>query len=105
MDTDYWISFHLEEDGTYNYRYANFFQTIYDISSLRWDQFTSFLLIRSFDNIDVIAREITVVIDESVDTVLIRKLDAQSARLIGVDHGGFLTTFVPYVRKFDTRIC
>lgn len=81
----YWMTFRLEDDGTWQRRYDALKSTISDCTtgSKWWVEPTSFILFRSEAKIDELAALVAEAIDTETDVALLAMTDYKSARVIG----------------------
>ena len=103
-EIDYWMSFRIADerssDGrTYNDRYTALVATYNTLSTMVWDETTSFTLLCSQRDIDHIAASLKKAVDPARDMVLMRVLGQPVARVIGVYYDGDLNKFLPYLKK------
>jgi hypothetical protein len=74
MAYEYGISFELKKDSTYQDRYQSLVDQFYDTESeVPWDETTSFVLLRSKENIDELADRLyfSTELDASKDILLV----------------------------------
>jgi hypothetical protein len=98
MAIDYWISFRLEDGRTYSDRYDGLTAAFRKCGTLLWEETTSFVLLRSTLNIDQLAAALSKPIDLDTDMILVRELNAKSARIAGVFYDKDLLEFLPYLK-------
>ena len=102
--TKYLLTFRIHDEtvaGLQPYERRNALYGIVDeMSSQWWLEPTSFMLFESENDIDALAGACKAAIAPSVDLVLIRKLDAGTARVMGkIDDPTTLAQMMPYVSR------
>ena len=100
MEKEFWISYKIHADSTYQKRYNDFISKIDDVSLSQWENdTTSFHIIESDYTIDVIANHLYKALLPS-DNFLIRKMNLKAARYFGQDSDfEELKKFISYVKK------
>lgn len=98
----YWVSFRLKENPSYEIRYQDLMQAI-DLAVVgpTWSETTSFRLLTSNLTIIELAERLAGVIDTTIDYILIRRANVRQAVLIGtINDLDALKKFYPYVKSF-----
>ena len=100
----YWMTFRIAErhvDGRdADDRRELLYETIRQLTNQKWwKEPTSFVLFRSDYGIDQIVGAIKPVISEVHDLVLMRDLDAKTARVVGAVDDTDLFDLMPYVQQ------
>lgn len=96
---DFWISFRVEYDDSYDRRYKALAKAIDDCTDYAiWDGTTSFVAIRSKYSIEAIGGHLKKAIDPEQDHVVIRQIDVKNTAYLGNPGGNFLT-FFPHAKK------
>ena len=95
---DYWISFRITSDSTYQQRYSQLIDAMNLHARGAWDADTSFLAIRSDDDIDTIGRSLKRALNKTSDHLVIRQIDVISTRYINNPGKNFLAFFPKAIR-------
>lgn len=95
---DYWLSFRIAKNSTYQRRYDDLIEIMNDGGSGFWDGPTSFIAIRTEHDIDALGRALKTAIDESIDLFVIREIGKDSTRYAG-DPGNGFSAFFPNAKK------
>lgn len=83
MATHYWISYRVHKDATYDDRYDALIEAIEEASLKEWKETTSFHLVSSTLTIDKLAQKLKAAINPDVDRIVVRSLNAKTARYVG----------------------
>ena len=95
---DYWLTFRIHENSSYQRRYDALIEAVNESGSGFWDGPTSFIAIRSDKTIDVLGRALKAAIDDDVDLFVIREIGKDSTRYAG-DPGLSFAAFFPNAKK------
>jgi len=96
----YWISYRIAKDRSYNERYNDFHDEIYDASIDWWDETTSFLLAECIDGVNSLTKRLADRLNLEKDLLVVRRLDGPYARYAGnVPDLDTLLRFMPYAKR------
>lgn len=96
---DFWITFRLENDSTYERRYKALYAAAETNSSKWWVEPTSFIAVRSNLSIDALGQRLKAAINTSTDLVLLREIGVKNSRYAGVVQDDDFFEFFPDVKK------
>jgi hypothetical protein len=100
MASFYWISTLVRDIGNHHARRTALTDEITALSSVEWNETTSFHLISSALSIDTIAARLKGKIDPRHDQIVIRRLNTKTARYVGsFDDVRTLKQLMPYATK------
>jgi hypothetical protein len=96
----YLVSFDLKSDATYASRYKSFMEQVKK-GGLWWADTTSFVAVKTDEDIDTFCRRIYVSseFDSAKDLYLVLNADVKSGRVRGPVKDSYLFTLLPYVTK------
>lgn len=80
---DYWFTFRIDYDSTYDDRYKALIEAAHSYDQGRWAMPTSFYLLEANDDIDAVARKLIKPLNRSKDTLLICYTGNEEARFLG----------------------
>lgn len=95
---DYWLTFRIADDATYQARYGEFIEIVNDWGTGFWDGPTSFIAIRTDHDIDSFGRALKTAINEQSDLFVIRQIGKDDTRYAG-DPGEGFAAFFPKAKK------
>lgn len=95
---DHWLTFRLADDRTYQDRYDALITAVNKAGTGFWDGPTSFIAIRTPDDIDALGRKLKTAIDPQKDLIVIRQIGKDNTRYAGDPGDGFLA-FFPNAKK------
>ena len=90
---DYWISYRIKDDAGYNGRYSDLIDAINENAVGAWTTDTSFLAIRSNNDIDAIGASLKAALNKTTDHLVIRQIDYVNTRYINDPGKSFLAFF------------
>lgn len=100
MDDVFWISYHIADNPRYYEKYSKIEKEINKISEKQWHKGAFSLIQCPFFSIDAIAQPLAQILDSKTDTLLIRKLDKNTAVYFGNDDNfSEVKDFIPYVKR------
>jgi hypothetical protein len=90
---DYWISFRITSDATYQRRYTALIAALNLHATLAWEGDTSMIAIRTASSIDAVGASIKAALNGTTDHAVIREIKADNVRYINNPGTNFLTFF------------
>lgn len=91
---DFWLSFRIRDNATYQRRY----DAVNESGDGFWDGPTSFICIRTTETIDALGQTLAAAINPTCDLVVIREIGKDNTRYAGEPGDGFLA-FFPKAKK------
>lgn len=97
---NYWVTFRIEDNPTYQTRYDAFIETVSSYKLGFWSEPTSFMLVEANIEIDAFVREISKPLDRSKDLLLVRYISRDASRVFGKSENfDVLQSFFPNIKK------
>ncbi|HCK83508.1 MAG TPA: hypothetical protein DHW63_03015 [Hyphomonadaceae bacterium] len=96
--TDFWTTFRLHSDATYNERYRKLMDAFNTVSAEFWNGSTSFLAFSANVEIDRLAEFLKAAINPATDMIVVREISRDNVRYAGEPGKGFLR-FFPSAKK------
>ena len=99
--TDFWFAFRIHKDSTYDRRYGALQHEVAVYGSLKWDEPTSFVCLRTASavDIDTLGRALCEGLSERTDVLIIRQIGSVSSRYFGAPQDQDLFKFFPEAKK------
>jgi hypothetical protein len=100
--SDYWVTFRIESDATYDKRYKGLVEAMALArgSNASWGEPTSFWLVRTHLDIDAFTKALSKPLNATTDLLVVRELAVDDSRYFGaIKFPDVLKTFLPKVKK------
>lgn len=96
---DYWVSFRIHNDQTYEKRYDSLISAVQNNSTLWWAETSSFFLVRSGDSLLGLGAKLVTGLRASTDILIMRQVGVQSAAYFGAIKDQDYFSFFPEAKK------
>jgi hypothetical protein len=98
--SQYWVTFRIAQDATYDKRYAGLMQALIDVRTGSWSETTSFLLVNSPLGLNQVAAAFAKPLNSSTDLLVVCEMFTHNSVYLGdLEYSDIFKGFLPFAKK------